>query len=138
MFTLVIGGANRIHAALYDVGDDVADVGDKTAFIQQWELVWGFFFPAVMHIVIQKGWSRAMQAAVAFVLIWASTFIKQALGGDFDFTQWWTSSLTVFAVAIPAYKGFWEPTGIGPRIEAATGGDSVETQEARKFPNHLH
>lgn len=135
MFDLV----NTVAYANNTATESVGGVGDKAAALQQWELVFGFIFPLIMSVIIRKGWSSQLQSVIAFGLIAASSLVKEMLSsGQFNFTHVWTSALTIAVVSISSYKGLWSPTGIAPKLEAATGGDPVDVQTDRALPNHVH
>lgn len=119
--------------------DDVWNLGVTPVLLQKWPIVLGFFLPLVLAVVNQRGWSRQRQAAVAALVVLVATFIKVLIErGDFNFTRWWVSAWTVFVGSVAAYHGLWKPLKITQWLEAKTGGDSMQEQDIRERPNHVH
>lgn len=88
--------------------------------LEMWALVVGFLLPPVLSIVMQTGWSEAVQSVVAFLgcaLAGAGTAYFQ---GDLTGRRFVEAGLVVLVTAIATYKGFWKPTRISPTIEKAT------------------
>jgi hypothetical protein len=96
--------------------------------VQFYSALVGFLLPFLTAVVIQRGWSdqlkaiaNALLSLVAAVVI---TYTEGNLDGD-HLRPLFLSFLLVFVPSIAAYYGFWRPTTVAPRIEAATGGDPV-------------
>jgi len=92
---------------------------------QMWSLIVGFLIPPFLAIIQQPGWSDPLRAVVAFVvaIIVALGTVYFAGNLEFDHEKGWISAiLLVLVTAVATYKGFWKPTGVAPKIEAATSG----------------
>lgn len=76
--------------------------------------------PPLISALNRSRWSPQLKGAVALLvcLIYAAAaaFLREGL----DLSAWRDTSLTVAASALAAYKVWWQPSGIGPAIEAAT------------------
>jgi hypothetical protein len=85
-----------------------------------WSLIVAFITPPVLAIIQQPTWTQPVRAGVMFVfaiiLGLGTAYFTDSFNGE-DIV---TSVLIVLVAAISAYKGFWQPTGIAPKIETAT------------------
>lgn len=88
--------------------------------LDMWNLVAGFLMPLALSVIIQSGWSRAVQSVLAFAACLGMALVTTSLEGNLDFRNWVTSALTVLVATIIAYQGVWKPTGVAPAIEKAT------------------
>jgi hypothetical protein len=93
---------------------------DDLTDLAMWSLIAGFFLPPVLAIIMQSGWDQRIKAAVAFLACLAVGVGVSYFEGDLDGRSWVSSSLVVLVAAISTYQSFWKPTGIAPKIEAAT------------------
>jgi hypothetical protein len=104
--------------------EDTTVVGDVSSLIdenlQMWNVIAGFLGPLALAVIIQTGWSRQIQAFLAFLYSAAISVVTTALESNLSFENWLTSLFVVFTATISAYYGFWKPTSIAPQIEANT------------------
>jgi len=88
---------------------------------QMWLLVVGTLVPLVVAAVEQAHWSTPVRAVVGMVIAAAAGVITTWIVGDVDDTRSLViGALLTLVTSIATYLGFWRPTGIAPRIEAAT------------------
>jgi len=88
---------------------------------EMWLLVVGTLVPLVIAAVEQARWSIPVRAVVGMVIAAAAGVITTWIVGDVDDTRSFvTGALLTLVTSIATYFGFWKPTGIAPRIEAAT------------------
>lgn len=102
--------------------------------IELWAAVVGFLLPIVTAIIVRQGWSSGMQAVANFVVVAIAALGTQYFQGNLDGSNLdglIHTFLIVFVASIASYKGLLKPLGVAPRIEAVTGGDSVEAQRLR-------
>lgn len=88
--------------------------------VQMWAIIVGFLTPLVVALIQQPTWIPAVRAVVGFLAAVVFGTGTAYFAGDFNGTSWVTGVLLVLVSAISTYKGFWQPTGIAPRIETAT------------------
>lgn len=83
-------------------------VADAMNNLQMWDLIVGFFLPAVLAFIVQHHWSDQIRAVLAFlaslVAAIGTVLIQQ---GGWDWDEWIGSSLLILVTAITTYKGFW-------------------------------
>jgi hypothetical protein len=94
--------------------------------VQLWAAVVGFLLPIATAVVIRQGWSSAVQSVANFVLAAIAAAGTQYFEGNLTGDNWRAyvhTLLIVFVASIASYHGFFRPTNIGPKIEAATGGE---------------
>lgn len=94
--------------------------------IQLWASVVGFLVPIATAIIVQRGWSAAVQSVANFVVSAIAAAGTQYFEGNLDGSNidgFIRTFLVVFVASIASYHGFFRPTNIAPRIEAATGGE---------------
>jgi hypothetical protein len=121
LWVVLLASALAAWPFVVEASEGVTSVGDSPVAIQEWQAILAFVQPIILAFIIQSGWSRAVQSTFAFLFSVAATTVGIWLHGDFNgVTDWVTSFMTVFAMSIPFYYGFWKPTGIAPRVEAAT------------------
>jgi len=88
--------------------------------LAMWSLIVAFIAPPVLSIIQQPKWTTEVRSAVMFffaiILGLGTAFFTDAFNGK-DIV---TSILIVMVGAISTYKGFWQATGVAPKIEAAT------------------
>lgn len=94
--------------------------------LAMWSLVVGFFLPPVVAIIQQPKWSQTVRALVTFVVAVVAGAGTAYFNGDLNGKDWVTSTLVVLVAAISVYKGLYQPTGIAPKIEAATSPKTPE------------
>ncbi len=97
------------------------DVAPPTSNLQAWELILAFLLPNLLSLIIQSGWSRRAQSLLAFGVSAVATTITLWVSGELsNWTDLTTTVLTVFALTIAFYQGFWKPTGIASKLEEST------------------
>lgn len=95
---------------------------DPNTNVLMWGAIVGFLMPALIAAINRRMWSSAAKAVCAFVLCIVAAGVTAFLTGDFDDTDdLVTAALAVFGAAITTYHFWWKPSGIAPKIEAATG-----------------
>jgi hypothetical protein len=119
---LVAFAALLVPAVAFGQDEVVAgDVGSTIdTQLQMWNVIAGFIGPIVLSVIIQTGWSRSVQAVLAFAYSAGLSVVTTALESKLDFDNWVTSLFVVFTATISAYHGFWKPTQVAPKIEKAT------------------
>jgi NhaP-type Na+/H+ or K+/H+ antiporter len=100
----------------------------ESADLATWNLVVGFLSATfVIPIIQQPRWSSSTRAAVTFVYSiivgLATAYFSGAYHYLADGPAAVSSILTTLVAAIATYKGFAQPSGIAPMIEAATSPD---------------
>lgn len=92
------------------------------ASVAMWGAIVGFLMPAAIAALNRRRWSSSAKGIVAFVACIGAAagtaYFAGDLGNTSDLT---TAALTVFGAAIVTYHQWWKPSGIAPKIEAATG-----------------
>jgi hypothetical protein len=88
--------------------------------LELWTWIAGIVLPPIASTIIQAGWSRSLQSVTVVGLALAAGTITCYFSGTLNGADLATTIAKVFAAAITSYLGFWKPTGIAPRIEAAT------------------
>lgn len=88
--------------------------------LAMWSLVVAFITPPVLAIIQQPSWSQAVRSIVMFLFAVVLGLGTAYFTDSFNGKDIITSILIVLVGAISAYKGFWQPTGIAPKIEIAT------------------
>lgn len=108
-------------AFVLQIGNDLTADLDTPSPIENWQVVSAFLLPLLMAVIIQTGWSRGLQATATMVVALVWTLIYQLLGDhSIIIPEVVIRGLQVFALAIPFYYGIWKPSGVAPKIEAAT------------------
>lgn len=102
--------------------------------LEMWALLVGFVLPLVISALEQSTWSNGIRSAVAFVVCVIAGGITAWIAGDFDTNDIVTAALIVLTTALATYKGLWKPTGIAPKIEAATSPGTVVVDAVNTTP----
>lgn len=82
----------------------------------------------VLPIIQQPKWSAKTRSLVTFLYSLLIGALTAWASGDFDPANVAASVLSVFTIAIAAYKGFAQPSGIAGSIENATSGANSRKQ----------
>ena len=85
-----------------------------------WAGIVGFLMPVVVSVLVQTGWNDRAKSVVAFVSCLIAGAGTAYFSGNFVGQDIVTCALITFTVAIATYYGFWKPSGMAGRIEAAT------------------
>lgn len=93
--------------------------------LAMWNLIVGFLSATfVLPVIQQPSWSAGRRAAVTFVYSiivgLGIAYFTGAFAHLNDVKAGVTSVLLTLVAAISTYKGFAQPTGVAPTIEAAT------------------
>ncbi len=93
--------------------------------LQMWTLVVGFLSATfVLPVIQQPRWSTRLRAAVTFlysvVVGLGTAYLTGSFSGVHDVRTGVSAVLFTLITAIASYRGFAQPTGIAPTIEAAT------------------
>lgn len=96
--------------------------------LAQWSLVVGFFFPILVAIVKQQGFSRTVNSVIAVVLAAIAGWVTAATNGDVSWDTWAASAIAVYTAAVAAYNGLWSNLG-EERLQAATSVVKAKTYE---------
>lgn len=99
--------------------------------LMMWNLIVGFLSATfVLPVIQQPSWSASRRAAVTFaysVLVGLGVaFFTGAFSHLDDVRAGVTSVLLTLIAAISSYKGFAQPAGVAPAIEAATSPGGAE------------
>ena len=96
-----------------------SDPGNMTN-AAMWAGIVGFFLPIAASVVIQQKWSRQLKSIAGFLCCVAAAVGTAYFTGLLDPTDIARCFLIIWTLAIASYYGFWKPTEIAPKIEAAT------------------
>ena len=101
------------------MADDVSSSG--AVDLNPEDLTIAFFvLPPIISLINQRRWASEVKALVALGVCLVYALGVTALRGDVSFIEWRNTALQVCTSAFAAYKVFWNPSGWGPAIEAAT------------------
>jgi hypothetical protein len=88
--------------------------------LAMWSLIVGALLPPVVALVQRPTWLPWVRSVVTvgacIIAGGATAWFSGSLTGPFTIT----SILLILTSALATYKGFWKPTEIAPKIEAAT------------------
>jgi len=87
---------------------------------EMWSLIVGFLLPPALSLIIQTGWGRRVQAALAFAASLVAGAGTAYFQGDLTGRRFIEASLVVLVAAVATYQGFWKPTGAAAAIEETT------------------
>jgi hypothetical protein len=107
---------------------------DPTGDLAMWNLIIGFLSATfVLPVIQQPTWSARTRAGVTFlysiVVGLGTAFFTGAFDHLADVRAGVTSVLLTLVAAISSYKGFAQPVGVAPAIEAATSPDPGTERE---------
>lgn len=88
--------------------------------LAMWNLLLGFLLPLVVAIVQQPKFSDPARALVTFVACVFAGAGTAYFEGSFTGRGIVSSILLTLVVALTTHRNFWKPSGVTPRIEAAT------------------
>lgn len=88
--------------------------------INQWNVALAFFFPLVVALIKQSGWSDKANAVVSAVTVAVVAAVSLAAQGELTLENWGASAVLLFTVSLAAYRGLWSPTGADSAIKDAT------------------
>ena len=89
-----------------------------------WTAIVSFFAPVVLDLIIQSGWSKRLQAIVAFLVSAIIGIVTSFFSGAFTGVGVITGILLAFVVTITAYKGFWKQ--VVPELKEKTSVTSAK------------
>lgn len=100
-------------------------MGNAMGNLAMWNLIIGFLSATfVLPVIQQPAWTSGTRAAVTFVysiVVGVGTaYFTGAFSHLTGVSAGVTSVLLTMVAAIASYKGFAQPTGVAPAIEAAT------------------
>jgi hypothetical protein len=99
-----------------------------------WGLILGVLTPLATALVQQPRWGTKTRAVVGALVAIVVGVVTCLANGDIESGQTVLATVAVVLVAAQAtYKGFWQPTRIAPKVEAATspGAPAVAGGDAR-------
>lgn len=88
--------------------------------LDAWTLVIGFLMPNVVALVNQSHWPAKWKTGIAAFACLTAAVIQLSLKNELDATNLMVSTLSIFALSITFFKGFWRPLGVSDAIEART------------------
>jgi lysylphosphatidylglycerol synthetase-like protein (DUF2156 family) len=88
--------------------------------LEMWTYIVGVVMPLIVALITQTHWERCTQALTAVAVCVVVGVGTCYFNGALDVRDLAASILRIFIAAIAAYYGFWKPTGIAPRLQAAT------------------
>ncbi len=88
--------------------------------LEMWAAIVGFLLPPVLALIIQTGWSKQLQAVLAFAACAVAGAGTAYFQGDLTGKRFVEAGLVVLVTALATYQGFWKPTRIAPAIETKT------------------
>lgn len=109
-------------------------MGDAMGNLAMWNLIVGFLSATfVLPVIQQPRWSSRKRATVTFiysiVVGLGTAYFTGAFAHLSDVSAGVTSVLLTMVAAVASYKGFAQPTGVAPAIEAATSPDTPDGGE---------
>lgn len=86
--------------------------------------------PNIVSVIVRSHWAGwvkgviviATSLVIGSITVWAN---GQITHGPITFNEWLTDFFLVGGAAVAAYRLFWQSTGIGPKLEAATSPKQV-------------
>lgn len=100
--------------------------------LQMWNLIIGFFAPAVCSMINQPSFdSRARTAVMASFSVIAAFGIAY-FGGEFNAVDIVTGILITMVTAIAVFQGVFKPTGLDKAIEEKTSIKKNDTSDLAK------
>ena len=101
--------------------------------LAMWNLIVGFLSATfVLPVIQQPSWSTKTRAVVTFlysiVVGLGTAYFTGAFSHVDDVRAGVTSVLLTLIAAVSTYKGFAQPTGVAPAIEAATSPAPADDQ----------
>lgn len=91
-----------------------------TTPLGQWTLVLGFVMPLLIAIIQHCNWPKNVKAFIAFMACLSAAAIQLGIEGKFSAGNWAQSGLSVAALCIAFFHGFWKPLGVADAVEKAT------------------
>lgn len=79
-----------------------------------------FVLPPLISLVNQRRWPSEVKALVALGLCVVYAALATLVRGDVSWQEWRNATLQVTAATLAAYKLFWNPSNLAPRLETAT------------------
>jgi peptidoglycan/LPS O-acetylase OafA/YrhL len=94
-----------------------------------WGLILGVVLPLLTALVQQPTWPKPVRAAVGLAAAVLGGFVTCLANGTIDHGQTLLATIAAVLVAAQAtYKGFYQPTGIGPAVEVASSPKSTQAR----------
>lgn len=89
-------------------------------------LIVGFLMSPIISFLSRSGWASHARAIASFAWCFIASLILLVAGNQLhwvrgDVRSFFGTFLVVFVMAIGLYKFYFQPSGIGPAIERATG-----------------
>lgn len=95
-----------------------------------WPIILGIILPPFISLVNRVKWSAGVKSGVMLIAVFITTTLGEVISGRLTqphgLMSWVHSLFVVFLLTVTTYRHIWKPTGVAPRIEAATDreGDS--------------
>lgn len=80
----------------------------------------GVFFPLLVALVKQAGWSTGVNAVVALVSSAVAGFVTAYLAGTVSWDTWGESAVAIWLASGVAYATLWKPTGVNDALKNST------------------
>lgn len=80
----------------------------------------GTVLSLVISVVVRSYWPGWVKGVVVIGSSLVAGFASAWITGRLTGANWIGDAFVIGAFAVASYKGFWQPTGIGPAIERAT------------------
>jgi hypothetical protein len=87
---------------------------------QMWALIVGVLLPPVVAAVQQPGFPTWLRSVIAVAASAVAGFVTVLVTGQLGGRSVVTAVLLTLVAAVSSYESVWKPTGIAPRVEAAT------------------
>lgn len=87
--------------------------------LDMWSLLVGVLLPALIAVVNRAHWVAWVKGVVAVASSALAGGVTAVLTGQLTGGTWLHAALVVAVAAVAAYRLWWKPTGIGPKIEAS-------------------
>lgn len=93
----------------------------NTQFTQVAALV-GTFLPLLIAVIQRQNWRNSIRVAVGVAACALAAVVTSYTKGQLNLHDLATSAFIIFTLTKTTYLSVWKPSGIAPKIEAATGG----------------
>ncbi len=82
-----------------------------------WTGIVGFLLPLAIAVIIKEGWTKELQAVIAFVACLVAAVGSAYFAGQLDPKGVVHDMLIVFTLAMTSFGFLWKPTGISEAIQ---------------------
>lgn len=83
-------------------------------------LVGSAIMPPVIALLNQRQWPAPAKGIIALAACLVASVVVELVRGPLAITGWRDTAIVVAGSSFAAYKLYWQPSGIAPKLEAAT------------------